>query len=171
MMEIEEGDLTFSFPDHCRAGKYDDWSFYRNQFQSVAGGSMAVDVLCLADDVAWLVEIKDYRQHPRTNPSDLCDEVAQKVRDTLSGLAAASANANDADEQAFARRALAKRRWRVALHLEQPNVASRLRPIPVDPASMEKKLRKGLKAIDAHPVVVDRQRLQRSHPGIPWIVQ
>ena len=168
MTEIREGALTFSFPDQCEAGKYDDWSFYRNQFRSVAGGSKAVDVLCLAHDVAWLVEIKDYRQHPRTKPSDLCDEVAQKVRDTLSGLAAASANANDADEQAFARRALAKRRWRVALHLEQPNVASRLRPIPVDPTSMEKKLFQVLKAIDAHPAIVDRQRL---HPDMPWTVR
>ena len=87
MTEIREGALTFSFPDQCEAGKYDDWSFYRNQFQSVAGGSKAVDILCLADGVAWLVEIKDYRQHPRTKPSDLCDEVARKVRDTLSGLA------------------------------------------------------------------------------------
>ena len=172
MTEIREGDLTFSFPDHCRAGKYDDWSFYRNQFQSVAGGSMAVDVLCLADDVAWLVEIKDYRQHPRTKPSDLCDEVAQKIRDTLSGLAAASANANDPDEKTLACRALAMRRWRVALHLEQPSVPSRrLRRCAVDPASMKQKLRQALKAIDAHPVVVDRQRLQRSHPGIPWTVQ
>ena len=168
MMEIEEGDLTFSFPDRCEAGEYDDWSFYRNQFQSMAGGSKAVDILCLADGVAWLVEIKDYRVHPRTKLIDLCDEVAIKVRDTLSGLAAASANANDADERALARRALARRRWRVALHLEQPNVASRLRPRAIDPASMKSKLRKGLKAIDAHPTVVDRQR---PHPGIPWTVQ
>ena len=168
MMEIEEGDLTFSFPDRCETGEYDNWSFYRNQFQSVAGGSKAVDILCLEDDAAWLVEIKDYREHPRTKSIDLCDEVAIKVRDTLSGLAAASANANDADEQALARRSLARRRWRVALHLEQPNVASRLRPRAIDPASMKSKLRKGLKAIDAHPTVVDRQR---PHPGIPWTVQ
>ena len=165
MMEIEEGDLTFSFPDHCEAGKYDDWAFYRNQFRSVAGGSKAVDVLCLADDAAWLVEIKDYRAHSRTKTTALCDEVAIKVRDTLSGLAAASANANDAGEQALARRALAIRRWRVALHLEQPNESSRLRPIAFDPANMKKKLRQVLKAIDAHPAIVDRQG---SHPGIPW---
>ena len=168
MTEIKEGNLTFSFPDRCEAGKYDDWSFYRNRFRSVAGGSKAVDVLCLADGVAWLVEIKDYRQHPRTKPSDLCDEVARKVRDTLSGLAAASASANNPAEQALACRALAMRRWRVALHLEQPNVASRLRPIAIDPASMKSKLRKGLKAIDAHPAVVDRQRL---HPDMPWTVR
>ena len=98
MTEIREGDLTFSFPDQCEAGKYDDWAFYRNQFQSAAGGSKAVDVLCLADGVAWLVEIKDYRQHPRTKLIDLC----------------------------------------------------------------------GLKAIDAHPAVVDRQS---PHRGIPWTVR
>ena len=170
MMEIKEGALTFSFPDHYEAGKYDKWSFYRNQFKSVAGGSKAVDILCLADGVAWLVEIKDYRIHRRTKSIDLCDEVAIKVRDTLSGLAAASAYANayNPDERALARRALSMRRWRVALHLEQPNVASRLRPRAIDLASMRSKLRKGLKAIDAHPAVADRQR---PHLGIPWTVQ
>ena len=167
MMEIREGNLTFSFPDCCEAGKYDYWSFYRSQFQSMAGGSKAVDILCLEDGVAWLVEIKDYRVHPRTKSIALCNEMAVKVRDTLSGLAAASANANDADEQALARRALARRRWRVALHLEQPNGSSRLRPIAFDPANINKKLRQVLKAIDAHPTVVDRQRQH----GIPWTVQ
>ena len=170
MTEIEEGDLTFSFPDHCEAGRYDDWAFYRKQFQSVAGGSKAVDVLCLAHDAVWLVEIKDYRRHRRTNPLNLCDEVATKVRDTLSGLAAASANANDADERTLARRALSMRRWRVALHLEPPNVTSGLRRQAINPANIISKLRsKRLsKAIDAHPAVVDRQR---PPPGIPWTVR
>ena len=172
MTEIEEGDLTFSFPDHCEAGKYDDWAFYRNQFQAVAGGSKAVDILCLclADRVAWLVEIKDYRRHRRTKSTDLWDEVATKVRDTLSGLAAASANANDADEKTLARRALSMHRWRVALHLEPPNVTSGLRPRAIDPANIISKLRSKrlLKAIDAHPVVGDRQR---PPPGIPWTVR
>ena len=74
MTEIEEGGLTFSFPDHCEAGKYDEWSFYREQFQSAAGGSKAVDMLCIADDVAWLIEVKDYRHHRRAKAIDLCDE-------------------------------------------------------------------------------------------------
>ena len=89
MTEIEEGDLKFSFPDHCQADKYDEWSFYRNQFQSVAGGSKAVDILCLSDDATWLIEIKDYRKNPRLKLIDIGDEVAGKVRDTLAGLAAA----------------------------------------------------------------------------------
>lgn len=169
MTEIEEGALTFSFPDHCEASKYDDWSFYRSQFNSVAGGSKAVDILCLADNVAWLIEVKDYRRHPREKRIDLGDEVASKVRDTLAGLATASANANNDDERVLARRALAQRRWRVALHLEQPNVRSRLRPRPFNVADIVSKLRsKTLKAVDAHPVVLD---CGAPRPDIPWTVR
>ena len=169
MTEIEEGALKFSFPDDCEASKYDEWSFYRNQFQSVADGSKAVDMLCIAGDTSWLIEVKDYRRHPRTKLIDLGGEVASKVRDTLAGLAAASANANRDDERRFARRALAKRRWRVALHLEQPNVKSRLRPQPFDVADVVSKLRsRRLKAVDAHPVV---SSLNPPRAGIPWAVQ
>ena len=167
--ELSEGSLTFSFPGHCTATWYDEWAFYRSRFQSVAGGSKAVDVLCLTDDVAWLIEVKDYRRHPRTKPSCLSAEVAAKMQDTLSGLAAASANANERCEQAMARRALAaKRRWRVVLHLEQPNVRSKLRPRPIDPAHVKQELKRSLKAIDAHPTVADRKR---PPAGAPWTVQ
>ena len=168
MTEIEEGNLRFSFPEHCKAGKYDDWSFYRNRFQSVAGGSKAVDILCLVDDAAWLLEVEDYSRHTRTKSSDLGDEIAVKVRDTLSGLAAANANANDDEERTLARRMLARRRWRVALHLEQPRVSSRLRPRPINPADLVVKLRGQLKPIDAHPLVLDRQTVR---DDIPWTVQ
>ena len=171
--EIEEGSLTFSFPGHCTATKYDGWAFYRCQFQSVAGGSKAVDLLCLTDDVAWLIEVKDYQQHQGRIRPDLGDEVAAKVRDTLSGLAAASANANERCEQAMACQALAtKRRWRVVLHLEQPNVRSGLRSQPFDLAHVNQQLKRSLKgslkAIDAHPAVVDRGR---PLAGAPWTVR
>ena len=169
MTEIEEGDLRFSFPDDCEAGKYDDWAFYRNQFQSVAGGSKAVDIVCVADAAAWLIEVKDYRQHKRMKQSDLDVELADKVRDTLAGLAAASANANCQEERALARRALAKRRWRVVLYLEQPQVRSRLRPRPVDVASVLAKVcSRKLKAVDPLLMVLDRGA---PHPDIPWTVQ
>lgn len=169
MTEIEEGSLKFSFPDHCEATKYDTWAFYRQKFQSVAGGSKAVDILCLAQDASWLIEVKDYRQHPRTKPVNLGDEVANKVRDTLAGLAAASANASHEGEQAFAERALAKQWWRIALHLEQQSVVtSPLRPQAISPANVLKKLRMNLKAIDAQPVILS---LQRPGSGIPWTVQ
>lgn len=166
--EIREGSLAFSFPERCAATKYDEWAFYRSQFHSVAGGSKAVDILCLAGKAAWMIEVKDYRRHRRTKPSCLSAEVAAKVRDTLSGLAAASVNANERCEQAMARQALAKRRWRVVLYLEQPNVRSRLRPRPIDPAHVKQKLKGSLKAIDAHPEVADRER---PPAGAPWTVR
>ena len=168
MTEIEEGDLTFSFPDHCEAGKYEEWSYYRNQFQSVAGGSKAVDIVCVSGDTAWLIEIKDYRQHPRTKLIDIDDELASKVRDTLAGLAAAGSNANIHDEQTFATRALQTRRWRVALHLEQPNARSRLRPQPFSVANVLSKVRKKVRAVDAHPVILNREA---NRPNVPWTVQ
>ena len=74
MTEIQEGHLEFSFPGHCEAGKYDEWSFHRNRFRSVAGGSKGVDIPCLSDDVAWLIEIKDYRQHPNWHQLSLSPE-------------------------------------------------------------------------------------------------
>ncbi len=168
MTEIHEGDLKFTFSEHCEVGKYDDWSFYRNQFQSIARGSKAVDIVCVSDVAAWLIEVKDHRQCQRTNPTDIEDDVVAKVRDTLAGLAAASANANDHDEQALARRALHKRRWRVALHLEQPNIRSRLRPKPFDVANLMLRLRKKVKAVDAHPLILDRGAERHD---LPWTVQ
>ena len=168
MTAIREGDLKFTFPNYCEVDKYDEWSFYRNQFNRVGGGSKAVDILCVSANAAWLIEIKDYRQHRRVKLSDIEDELAGKVRDTLAGLAAASANANDHDERALARRALQKRRWRVALHFEQPNAKSRLRPKPFDVANVRLKVRKKVKAVDPHALVLDRDV---KRPGVPWTVR
>ena len=168
MTEIEEGALTFTFPDDCEAGKYDEWSFYRKQFQSVAGGSKAVDIVCVSADAAWLIEIKDYRRHRRTRPSDIDDELASKVRDTLAGLAAANSNANSHDEQALARRALQRRRWRAVFHLEQRSTRSGLWPQPCNVANVLSKARRKLKAVDAHLLVLDRETMRSD---VPWTVQ
>ena len=170
MTKIKEGDLTFSFPDCCQASKYDDWSFYRNQFQAVAGGSKAVDILCVKGNALWLIEIKDYRQHPRTNSSGIADELARKVRDTLAGLAAAEKEVkNYPDQRELARKALATGRWRVVLHLEQPAKPSKLWRTPIDPATVIQDLRsKKLKAVDAHPVICDRSTIPNY---TPWTVQ
>ena len=169
MNKIDEGSLTFGFPANCRASKYDDWSFYRNQFQPIAKGSKAVDIVCVTADTCWLIEIKDYRQHRRTKTIDIVHELATKVRDTLAGLASAVQNANDTDERQLAGEALAKkRRWRVVLHLEQPTTPRRLWPTPIDTAKILQKLRtRTLKAIDAHPVICDRN----THSNrVPWTV-
>lgn len=166
MTVFREGELTFTFDVGCEVGEYDAWSFYRRSFQNAAGGSKGVDFVCVCEGVAWLIEVKDYRLHPRGNPIDLCDEVAVKVRDTLAGLAAAATNAEDANEKEIARRALdPNRRWRVALHLEQPEKRTKLWATVPDPSKAQQKLRQNLRFVDPDASVVDTSR---SRAGMNW---
>ena len=168
MTEIEVGELTFEFPEDCEATKYDEWEFYQKRFQSIQDGTKAVDIICVVPDEAWLIEVKDYREHERTKPSEIADEVAAKVRDTLSGLAAASANAEGDDEKEIAKRALRRRCWRVALHLEQREpTGSGLWPRPIDDAKLLLKLRSKLRSVDAEAIVVN---LAASVHQVPWAV-
>ncbi|WP_349740512.1 hypothetical protein [Roseateles cavernae] len=164
-----EGALTFTFaPDAC-ASKYDEWAHYRNQFQATCGGSKAVDLVHLdkGQKTAWLIEVKDFRQHPRTKSMDLPDEIALKVRDTLAGLLSASWHANDSTERKCARSLVRAARVRVVCHLEQPAKASRLRPRAIEPDKLILKLRTLIKAIDPHPLVVDCNTL---HDSMTWHV-
>ncbi len=192
MPAIVEDQLTFAFPDKWQASKFEDWGFYRNQFQRLSGvrvpcgrkgcgqdlkcvgcgkvgwvGTKAIDILALeVDRCCWCVEIKDYRRHRRTKTIDLADEVALKVRDSLAALAAAAANANDGAEKALAASALACRCFRIVLHLEQPAKHSALFPRAIDPAVVLQRLKQLVKAIDPHPLVLETRRLN----GVSWTV-
>lgn len=152
---LVEGRLSFNFVAVDFAEKYDNWRHYRNSYNSACGSSKAVDFIVSKDNVAWLIEVKDYRRHQRTKPSDLAEEVMIKVRDTMSGLVSASFVAREDDEKNKARLALSRRRLRVALHLEQPRNPSKLFPRSVDPANLSIKLNQLLKFADYHPLVVD----------------
>lgn len=169
MQVITEGALTFTFSGQATAQKYDDWSFYRNQFQNgCATDNKAVDIACLAGQEAWLIEVKDYRAHTRTKLLDLADEVAIKVRDTLAGLVAAQHQANDANEKQLAHKLLRARTLRVVCHIEQPGRVSRLRPRAVEPDKLQDKLRRVLKALDPHPRVMDAAAVPAA---CPWTVK
>ena len=168
MTTITEGRLTFTFPDQSTVDKYDDWSFYRNQFNSAFGGTKAVDLIYIAGSTTWLIEVKDYRVDRRTKAIDLCEEVAIKVRDTLAGLVAAQSNASQATEKDFAKKAIRARSIRVVLHLEQPRNPSKLFPSVIAPANAMLKLKQQLRGVDAHPKVVDQYSLQ---PDMNWTVQ
>lgn len=151
MAILSEGRLQFVFGSSCHAEKYDEWSFYRNQFQSTCSGVKAVDMICVSNNTSWLIEIKDYRQHKRTKPQDLGDEVAIKMGNTLTGLVAAKMNANDSSEQGFAKKVIQSKAIKVVLHLEQPEKHSKLFPRAVDPVAVKQSLKRQLRAIDAHP--------------------
>jgi hypothetical protein len=167
MTAIDVDGLAFTFPAGWTAGKPDDWAFYRKQFSRIRIGVKSTDALALdATGTTWLIEAKDYSQHACTKPSCLADEVAAKVCDTLSMLLPASVNANDAAEKSLAQKACASKALRVVLHLEQPLKPSRLRPQSIDPAALLMKLKKLLKPVDAHPLVVARARMR----GLAWSV-
>lgn len=167
MPSITEGKLTFDFPDNWQASKFDEWSFYRNQFQKVCGGAKAVDMLAIAPQVCcWTIEVKDYRQHRRTKAIDLAEEIAEKVRDSLAALVAARVNTDDADEKAMAEAALRCPRLRVVLHLEQPTQHSKSFPRAIDPAKVQQRLKQLIKAIDPHPLVLEINRMN----GVVWAV-
>ena len=168
MPSLQEGDLTFDFPDDGPdVAKYDQWSFYRNQFQTVCGGAKGVDFVIVEAQQTSLIEVKDYRHHHRTKVADLAGEVAAKVRDTLAGLAACRCNANDTAEQRIANLALSTPSMGVVLHIEQPVRHSRLFPRVADPGDLTQKLKQLLKAVDPHPRVVDRHSL---HASMCWRV-
>lgn len=164
---LTEGMLTFTFPEGGISSKYDDWSHYRNQFQKVCGASKAVDLVFAENDIAWLIEIKDFRQHVRTKAIDLGDEIAIKVRDTIAGLVSAKCEAIDKDERFCAKKLIAAKKIRIVCHLEQPAKHSKLRPLAIEPDKLELKLRTLLKAIDPHPAVVDLNSL---HAAMNWTV-
>ena len=57
---ITEEGLAFNFPDGWEATKYDNWAYYRNQFQNTCD-SKAVDILALepgGGTTLWIIEIK-----------------------------------------------------------------------------------------------------------------
>ncbi|MCT8566612.1 hypothetical protein KZ381_10385, partial [Glaesserella parasuis] len=162
---IKEGDLTFIFNEFILVEKYDDLSFYRNQFNAFVNGTKAVDIIVVDENDNWMIEVKDYRQYQRTKTIPLADEIAIKVRDTLAGIVAMKLNANNQSEQQFAKQFLKKNKIKIVLHLEQKRSNSRLFPQPIDPAELEQKLKKLLKADDAHRFVVDKGSL---HSTIHW---
>lgn len=161
MPTLQEGALTFDFPSHWKASKYDEWTYYRKHFGKIVSQTKAIDILAIdPGHTAWLIEIKDYSQNRRVKPLSLADEVAKKVKDSLAGIAGAAFNANNSNEQSMAQEMFECAHIRVVLHLEQPKKHSRLRPRAIEPASVQMKLKQLVHSVDPHPKVVERRQMQ-----------
>lgn len=169
MTVITEGALTFTFPVGAVVCKYDEMSFYRNQFIKMAEGIKAMDLAYIDDvtDTLWLIEVKDYRVNRRTKSIELVDEMSGKLRNTLAGLLAAKSCANDLAEKAFAWAAVRASNIRVVLHLEEAIPSSRLFSRKSLKADLAQKMKQKLKSVDAHPCVVDQHSLK---PAMNWTV-
>lgn len=160
MINIHVDGLNFNFPDDWLVSKYDEWDFYRHQFSRMWNGIKSLDLLAVdPQKTGWLIEVKDYRNNPRTKPSDLSDEIARKVFDTLAALPPARLNANSQSESAMAKAVVGAKKYRVILHLEQPAKHSKLRPRAISPVDIQQKLRQLLKPIDAHPFVAEKAQM------------
>ena len=166
MQSFQVDSLTFHFPHSWQVGKYDEWSFYRNQFYKMWNGIKAVDLIAVENGVVWLIEAKDYRQHRRTKVIDLADEVADKVFCTLAAMLPAKINASDPSEKNFARDICNGQELRIVLHLEQPKKHSKLFPRAIDPTKVQLKLRTLIKPIDPHLKVVESGYMQ----DLAWTV-
>ena len=166
MVVLTEGGLQFTFPTK-NASKYDDWAFYRNQFQKVANGTKAIDFIFVQDSTTWLIEVKDYRVHRRSKEISIEEEIALKVKDTVAGLLAAKMNANNTEEKQFATKVINSTELKFVLHLEQPPTNSRLFPQAFNLANVKLAVKNRIKAIDAHPKVVDLKRMN----ALPWQVR
>jgi hypothetical protein len=165
MPQLTEGALVFDFSGSVdQSTKYDEWSYYRKNLSSISG-TKAVDFIFLEKDICWLIEVKDYRFNQRTKMIDLADEISIKVRDTIAGLFAAKLNANDPFEKQFAQIANQKTRIRIVLHLEQSQKSSKIFPKVFDEANLQSKLKSKIKAIDPHPIVMDKYSYK---PSINW---
>ena len=155
--------LTFKFPAGWCTSKYDDWSFYRQQFSRQSNGIQAVDVLAREpNDTAYLIEVKDYRHPDTEKPSQLPQAIANKVLMTLAAILPAKLNANDPSERAMAKAVLTCHKLRVVAHIE----LARAHHPAVALADLKQKLAQLLRAVDAHPKVVSRNHM----PSLGWAV-
>lgn len=155
--------LIFTFPQGWQASKYDDWSFYRNQFAKQGDGIKAVDAVALSPtNTAFLIEVKDYRHPDTEKPSQLPEAVANKVLHTLAAMLPAKLHATNSGEQQLATAILGCVSLRVIAHIEQPR---HHRPV-VDLADIKQKLRRLLRSVDKHPKVVSMNDMN----GLTWSV-
>jgi hypothetical protein len=152
-MELDVDGRIFVFASSWRASKYDEWSYYKNQFGSTR--AKAVDIVALdGKGDLFLIEVKDYT-HPDTShvPLDqLPTTVAEKCRDTLGGLAAGRIHATG-EERALAQDAMQVGRIRIVLHIELASKGGRLHNPAQVRANLRTKLRSVVKSIDPHASV------------------
>ncbi len=174
MPTVQENKLCFEFPEDWKVTKYDNWDFYRKQFNDkLCKRLKATDILAIdPQNTVWFIEIKDLRrekdkaEHERTNPETLPDTIVLKVLHTLAALLPARLGSSKDIERNFAENVLQAKQLRVVLHLEYPKDIDESLAISVL-ANIQQELRRKFKrAIDPHPLVVEMTNMQ----DLPWTV-
>ncbi|WP_144430582.1 hypothetical protein [Jannaschia donghaensis] len=115
---LKEGSFNYKFTDVDWVNKLDDWNFHKKNFQSVAGGSRAVDFIAVKGHTCWLIECKDYRLDASPMIEEIALTFAKKFRDSLALLQAAKLNSKDDDEKIYSAAALKCSEFRFVAHIE-----------------------------------------------------
>lgn len=177
MHSITVENLAFSFPTHVAAAKYDDWD-HANKHWKARQGSKKVDIVAIEPAIqpttTWLIEAKDFRvitvPPNASNLGSLPHTVAQKVTDTLLGLADAATKAQVVSEKAHARAAVSTISRRVVLHLEpHPPAGVHTALFPTNFTALVYQALKPLVAsVDPRPLVLNIANTPQA--GVPWQV-
>ncbi|MEN8219598.1 MAG: hypothetical protein ABFS56_25255 [Pseudomonadota bacterium] len=166
-MQIIEGNLIFNFD--CDAIKFDDSTFYRKHFSKMTNGIKAVDILAVNQEIGYLIEIKDYTD-PNTKiltMNELIEAIINKVISTLAAILPMKINVNNSvGERQIAKDFLIANQIKVIVHIELPPQRRTLKQSNWDLSNLQIQLGRRLRAIDAHPKVVSKDKLQ----NLPWIV-
>jgi hypothetical protein len=176
MPTLHVDSLTFAFDPRVSAVIYDRWQHYTQVWNAPNHGQKAVDVVAVdgapPQSTAWLIEAKDFRvitNPPKSsNIAGLPQFVADKVTDTLAGLAHAQNHANNPGEKQMATDAMNSTSKRIVLHLE-PHTGAHTALFPTGfAASVLQRLQQVVKSIDPKPLVLNIANTPAA--GVPWTV-
>jgi len=165
VIEYREQRLLFRFDDSWRVLKWDDHAAFHGglrRHQSTCG----VDFFGLSYSIPTFIEVKDFRNYrienkPRVLHGDLVDEIASKVRDTLSSAVWACGRPfHDADLALYLKQIFATpTRCDVVLWLEEDP-----QPRPVDRSVLGQQIKRALRWLN--PRVAIASRGSSSLPGL-----
>jgi hypothetical protein len=167
-MQIIEGKLTFHFD--FDAIKFDESAFYRKHFSRMSNEIKAVDILAVNNKIGYLIEIKDYTDPNTKNltMNELIETVINKVISTLAAILPMKMSANNSvEEKRIAHHFSIANEIKVIVHIELTPKRRTLKQSNWDLSDIQIQLGRRLRAIDAHPKVVSKDKLQ----NLPWMVE
>ncbi len=172
MTSIAEGAVTFTFQNSWTALQFDRIGYYR-KLTGLGGSNKAVDIAAFDPDSGnlWLIEVKDYRTHPREKQQDIVDELAQKVRDSLAVLIILRVRGGVDYPKMMHSILSGLNSVRIVLHVEQRAVPGKLHPYVVNPKTTYDLLRRALKRVDntVQAASISCPQINR-RSGLPWAV-
>jgi len=168
MNSVAVDSRIFDFPDGWLVMKYDETPYYQHKFNKHLTGTKGwkkemkgVDLIAsdtsVQEPVLYLIESKDYRHYRRNKTILPTEEFVYKVLDTLTGILPTilCSDSTTNGEGILADEVKAARRIRLVYQFEQPGKTSKLYPRAFDVADMQTEIRRELKIIDPHALVID----------------